>query len=143
MLILAMRRRSLYSAAISSRIGAIILQGPHHSAQKSSSTGLSDFRTSCFEIGVRGMHDVLVAHDEGLHETRLVSVAGNGMARGGNQGDGACAVWLGEIPRHEAEFKQLHYVFRDWFKGRQEGRRVLEAFLAVPDPYCKPGQTGP
>src|SRR5262245_38019263 len=37
---------SLYSVAISSRIGAIILQGPHHSAQKSRRTGLSDFRTS-------------------------------------------------------------------------------------------------
>src|SRR4051812_31632672 len=37
---------SLYSVAISSRMGAIILQGPHHSAQKSSSTGFSDFRTS-------------------------------------------------------------------------------------------------
>jgi hypothetical protein len=28
-----------FSAAISSRIGAIALQGPHHSAQKSTSTG--------------------------------------------------------------------------------------------------------
>src|SRR5450830_2019002 len=35
-----------YSLAISSRIGAIALQGPHHSAQKSTRTGLSDFNTS-------------------------------------------------------------------------------------------------
>src|SRR5262249_15125530 len=43
---LAILMRSWYSVAISSRIGAIILHGPHHSAQKSSNTGLSDFRTS-------------------------------------------------------------------------------------------------
>src|SRR5262245_49922076 len=35
-----------YSLASSSRIGAIILQGPHHSAQKSTSTGVVDFKTS-------------------------------------------------------------------------------------------------
>ena len=39
-----------YSAAISSRIGAIILQGPHHSAQKSTSTGVADFSTSCSKV---------------------------------------------------------------------------------------------
>src|SRR3712207_2926037 len=37
---------SLFSAAISSSTGATILQGPHHSAQKSTSTGLSLCRTS-------------------------------------------------------------------------------------------------
>ena len=37
---------TLFSFAISSRTGVTILQGPHHSAQKSSSTGLSDFSTS-------------------------------------------------------------------------------------------------
>jgi hypothetical protein len=31
-------------------MGAIILQGPHHSAQKSSNTGLSDFRTSLSNV---------------------------------------------------------------------------------------------
>src|SRR6476620_10442399 len=31
--------------AISSRIGATCLHGPHHSAQKSTRTGLSDLRT--------------------------------------------------------------------------------------------------
>ena len=39
MLILATVTCPVYSVAISSRIGAIILQGPHHSAQKSSRTG--------------------------------------------------------------------------------------------------------
>src|SRR5580692_10450136 len=34
------------SSAISSSAGAICLQGPHHSAQKSTSTGLPAFRTS-------------------------------------------------------------------------------------------------
>src|SRR5687768_88986 len=47
MLSLTTRSLSLYSVAIVSRIGAIILQGPHHSAQKSSSTGWADFTTSC------------------------------------------------------------------------------------------------
>src|ERR1700730_18370420 len=35
-----------YSPASSSTIGAIARQGPHHAAQKSTSTGLSDFSTS-------------------------------------------------------------------------------------------------
>src|SRR5512145_1930511 len=35
-----------YSPAISSREGAIILHGPHHSAQKSTSTGTVEFNTS-------------------------------------------------------------------------------------------------
>src|ERR1700719_1085514 len=47
---LAIRILSLYWSAISSRIGAIILQGPHHSAQKSSNTGISDFRTSLSNV---------------------------------------------------------------------------------------------
>src|SRR5437899_1556588 len=37
---------SAFSFAISSKSGAIILQGPHHSAQKSTITGLSLFVTS-------------------------------------------------------------------------------------------------
>ncbi len=39
-----------YSAASSSSTGAIILQGPHHSAQKSTTTGVVDFKTSCGKI---------------------------------------------------------------------------------------------
>src|SRR3954467_9594018 len=35
-----------YSPASSSSTGAIILQGPHHSAQKSTTTGVDDFKTS-------------------------------------------------------------------------------------------------
>src|SRR3546814_16103952 len=35
-----------YSAASWSGAGAIILQGPHHCAQKSTSTGSSDWRTA-------------------------------------------------------------------------------------------------
>src|ERR1700709_1954395 len=35
------------SLAMSSSEGPIMRQGPHHSAQKSTSTGVSDFRTSC------------------------------------------------------------------------------------------------
>src|SRR4051812_9075328 len=50
MSILATRSLSLYSVAISSRIGAIILQGPHHSAQKSRRTGLSDLSTSWLNV---------------------------------------------------------------------------------------------
>src|SRR6185295_9702598 len=42
MLSLTTRSLSLYWVAMVSRIGAIILHGPHHSAQKSSSTGCAD-----------------------------------------------------------------------------------------------------
>src|SRR3954453_14945778 len=43
---LAMAKWSDCSEAISLRIGAIILHGPHHSAQKSTTTGLSEPRTT-------------------------------------------------------------------------------------------------
>src|SRR5215510_13584699 len=39
-----------YSLASSSRMGAIILQGPHHSAQKSTNTGVADFKTSSAKL---------------------------------------------------------------------------------------------
>src|SRR3546814_17925934 len=50
MLILAMVTRPSISAAISSSAGAIILQGPHHSAQKSTRTGPAAFKTSCSTV---------------------------------------------------------------------------------------------
>src|SRR5262250_1541584 len=46
MLILAMVSLSLRSPAMSSSAGAIARQGPHHSAQKSTRTGLPAFKTS-------------------------------------------------------------------------------------------------
>src|SRR5918994_5420913 len=46
MLTLATRIWPFFSVARSSRKGAIVLQGPHHSAQKSTTTGTSDLRTS-------------------------------------------------------------------------------------------------
>src|ERR1043165_4514145 len=46
MLSLAILTLPSYSAASSSRMGATILQGPHHSAQKSTNTGTGDFKTS-------------------------------------------------------------------------------------------------
>ncbi|MDT4878703.1 hypothetical protein FQZ97_1143220 [compost metagenome] len=39
-----------YEPATSSRIGAIILQGPHHSAQKSTSTGACASSTSAWKL---------------------------------------------------------------------------------------------
>src|SRR5258708_480318 len=51
-LILATVRRSPYSASICSRIGAIILQGGHHSAQKSTSTGWSPWSTCSSKFSV-------------------------------------------------------------------------------------------
>src|SRR6476469_705659 len=50
MLSFAMVSLSPCSAAISSRTGATILQGPHHSAQKSTSTGLSLPSTSVAKL---------------------------------------------------------------------------------------------
>src|SRR6476469_808802 len=50
MLSFAMVSLSPCSAAISSRTGATILQGPHHSAQKSTSTGLSLPSTSLAKL---------------------------------------------------------------------------------------------
>src|SRR4051794_35847263 len=50
MLSLAIVSLSPCSAAISSRTGATILHGPHHSAQKSTSTGLSLPSTSLAKL---------------------------------------------------------------------------------------------
>src|SRR6185312_1842281 len=47
MFTLTTRSLPSYCWANSSSIGAMALHGPHHSAQKSSSTGVSDFSTSC------------------------------------------------------------------------------------------------
>jgi hypothetical protein len=41
---------SVTSSDISSIIGESILQGPHQDAQKSTNTGLSDFKTSCSKL---------------------------------------------------------------------------------------------
>src|SRR5262252_3108535 len=38
------------SLAISSSAGAICRQGPHHSAQKSTTTGVDDFKTSAAKV---------------------------------------------------------------------------------------------
>src|SRR5580692_10859252 len=50
MLTLAMVSLPANSPAISSSAGPIILQGPHHSAQKSTSTGPSAFSTSVAKV---------------------------------------------------------------------------------------------
>ena len=45
-LIFAIVMRPSYSFAISSKTGARVLHGPHHSAQKSTKTGLEELITS-------------------------------------------------------------------------------------------------
>src|SRR5690606_8780032 len=50
MLSFAISTLSPSAADISSRAGAIILQGPHHSAQKSTTTGRSALRTSLSKL---------------------------------------------------------------------------------------------
>src|SRR6267143_6865618 len=50
-----------YSFARSSTIGAIILHGPHHVAQKSTRTGIGDFNTSVsnvFSVSALGAPDI-------------------------------------------------------------------------------------
>ena len=49
---------AVLALAISSRIGATWRHGPHHSAQKSTRTGLSDLRTCGLELGVGHGSDV-------------------------------------------------------------------------------------
>ena len=58
---LADRTLPEYSSASSSRTGAIILQGPHHSAQKSTSTGVVDFRTCWAKLSLVRMMILLDA----------------------------------------------------------------------------------
>src|ERR1700704_1979551 len=47
---LATESLPLFSFAMSSSTGAIILQGPHHSAQKSMTTGTSEPRTDSSKV---------------------------------------------------------------------------------------------
>ena len=49
MLSFTTRSSSVFSRAISSTMGETMWQGTHHSAQKSTSTGLSDCRTVLLE----------------------------------------------------------------------------------------------
>src|SRR5580698_8130939 len=42
--------RPAYASAIASTVGVIMRQGPHHSAQKSTRTGASEFRTSLSQV---------------------------------------------------------------------------------------------
>src|SRR5688572_9857938 len=61
-LILTTLALSRYFSATASTVGASIRQGPHQAAQKSTSTGLSDFRTSFSQfISVTSATNSLIA----------------------------------------------------------------------------------
>src|SRR5438270_11393757 len=67
---------STFSAAISSSTGATILHGPHHSAQKSTRTGLSLASTSVSKVASVTVLVVapIAAPREGLGDCRNVAV---------------------------------------------------------------------
>src|SRR4051795_1636710 len=77
---LAIGSLSACSAAISSRTGATILHGPHHSAQKSTRTGLSLPRTSVAKLA---SVTVLVLPAMGPTPCWLLEGAGEDNRRGG------------------------------------------------------------
>jgi hypothetical protein len=52
---------SEFSSANASIVGASALHGPHHGAQKSTSTGFPDFNTSCSnELSVTSLTNLLI-----------------------------------------------------------------------------------
>src|SRR5215467_9813789 len=71
--------RPLYCSATLSTIGAIILHGPHQSAQKSTSTGSLDFRTSASKVDWLTAWAVLKLVS--LLSSELVTLARNTTAR--------------------------------------------------------------
>src|SRR5665213_1789065 len=68
---LAMVTLSPSSADSSSRAGAIMRQGPHHSAQKSTRTGFLESRTSAWNEA----SDTLMGMAGSFEELRLIPVA--------------------------------------------------------------------
>src|SRR5579863_5570805 len=74
--------RPSYSSDNSSRIGPIALQGPHHSAQKSTSTGVRDWTTSaaklsCVNTTIFG--EAITSSGSRLeHESQVSSRSGGG-----------------------------------------------------------------
>src|SRR6185369_7339370 len=84
---LTMRSFSPCSLAISSRTGPTILHGPHHSAQKSTSTGTSLSRTSAVKVlSVTGVVPAAIADLPAGCERWMVDGIGVG---------GAC--WSGRL----------------------------------------------
>src|ERR1017187_7337464 len=86
---LATLTRPSYSPASSSTMGAIILQGEHHDAQKSTSTGTSESSTSCLKlvsVTVRGWDIVLswwgAGGDGRLHSGKGSLLGGQSVAVG-------------------------------------------------------------
>src|SRR5665213_1820164 len=86
----------LYSSASSSSKGAIILHGPHHSAQKSIKTGVVDCNAccakfSCVKVTIKG--EAIKCRWQKVAEKLLVYRAvqnqhhPNGRADGGKRGD--------------------------------------------------------
>src|SRR5256885_7785827 len=69
-----------FSFAISSRIGAIILQGPHHSAQKSTSTGCALLVTSVSKFD----SSIITATEFSIRLSREVNPKLNEQAKGRN-----------------------------------------------------------
>src|SRR6185437_12610330 len=88
-----------YWPASSSRIGAMALHGPHHSAQKSSSTGVSDCSTSCSKASsltwvIRSLNGVSERRVEGRFGDHAASIGYTGvpMKRGSNRERGVLAI---------------------------------------------------
>src|SRR3954467_2013737 len=78
-------RRSSRSCAISSRTGATRRHGPHHGAQKSTSTGVSDSMTSAWKFA--SVTSVMMPAIRGL----LVGFASESIARLSPLRDDLCA----------------------------------------------------
>ena len=76
--------RSSRSSAISSSTGATTRHGPHQGAQKSTSTGLSDSRTSAWKFAsvtsLERCHLVLLVRSVDLHYTERVAAVSSGAA---------------------------------------------------------------
>src|ERR1039458_9416035 len=92
MLTLPMRTRLSYSVASSSRTGATCLQGPHHSAQKSTTTGSGDLSTSCSKLALLSftmlsavINQWLIAGDDPLNPAQIKQP--DGRANGGQHHD--------------------------------------------------------
>src|SRR5918996_2002069 len=101
---------SLLSAASSSRYGAIILHGPHHSAQKSTTTGTGDFSTSASnEASLVIMTGILVS------PWRVARAALHSRLGGGRRERQA------DLVTAHSEFKTAH---RPWRAGPAASRRA-------------------
>src|ERR1700756_3451367 len=99
--------------AISSRAGAIMRHGPHHSAQKSTTTGLEDFSTSASKVASETLPTLIgaprcfrIGKTIPLGSAKRMDAMGERQGRS-RAGDGGVQCFIERMDRQLHEFQCL------------------------------------